>query len=214
MSIDTYATLQTAVDNWLARTDLSGRSPEFIALCEAKLNRDLRCTQMERRSYTTVNLSSNEPEFISLPTDFQTMRRVRLSSVTGKPRLQFKSGVQADEYRYATDNTSAQPVYFTVFGDEMELIPTPILAHTIEMVYRSNIPALASNSTNWLLTLAPDIYLYGALMEAAAFIKEDSRIATWAQGFSNALDGLNRLAQEQSNGAGPLEVRVSGVSVQ
>jgi hypothetical protein len=51
-------------------------------------------------------------------------------------------------------------------------------------------------------------------MEAAAFIKEDSRIATWAQGFSNALDGLNRLAQEQANGAGPLTVRVSGSSIQ
>ena len=39
MAISTYAELQTAVDNWLARTDLSGRSPEWIALFEAKVKR-------------------------------------------------------------------------------------------------------------------------------------------------------------------------------
>ncbi len=49
--------------------------PDFIRLCEAKLNRDLRSNKMEKRATALVNMDSDEPEFVSLPSDFQTMRR-------------------------------------------------------------------------------------------------------------------------------------------
>jgi hypothetical protein len=213
MAINTYATLLTAVENWLARSDtaLTDRIPEFIALFEAKMNRELRCNQMETRAYTTADTTDNEPEFVTLPSDFQTMRRVRLSSVTGKPRLTFLAGQQADDYRYSTANATGQPIYFTIFGDEMELLPTPDSDYTIEMVYRANIPALtAVNTTNWLLTLAPDLYLYGALMEASAYTAQDERVPVWYQAYQYALDGVNRLGIDQAYNAGPLEVRMVG----
>lgn len=213
MAISTFSELKTAVANWLARDDLTSRIPEFITLFEAKANRDLRCTQMEKRSYVTIDLDTDEPEFITLPSNFQTMRRARLSSVTGKPRLQFLSGMQMDAYRYSTANSTGQPIYFTVVGDELELAPTPDAEYTIEMVYRAYLTALSdAATTNWLLTLAPDAYLYGALMEAAPYMKDDARVATWAAGYSHAVDGLNRLAMDQSFGAGPLEVRLSQVT--
>ncbi len=213
MSIATYAELQTAVAEWLARDDLTNRIPDFIRLFEAKANRELRCNQMEKRVTTTVDLGSAEPEFITLPTDFQAMRRVRLPGVTGKPRMDFKSGAQADEYRAATANVSGQPCFFTIFGNELELIPTPQDAYIIEMVYRANVAPLSdSNTSNWLLTLAPDAYLYGALLESAPYIKEDSRIQTWASGYKYAMDGLNQLAQDQVYNAGPLVMTTSGVT--
>ena len=49
MAITTYSELQTAIDNWLARTDLAGRSPEFIALAEARMNRELETRSQEKR---------------------------------------------------------------------------------------------------------------------------------------------------------------------
>jgi hypothetical protein len=213
-TITDYDSLVTAVTEYLARdqdTTLIARIPTFIQLAEAKFNRVLFVRQMEQRSTTTVDTGADEPEFISLPTDFQSMRRVRLSSVTGKPCLEFKSGTQMDEYRFGISNVSGQPRYFTVFGSELELVPTPDGEYTIEMVYRKNIPALtSSNTTNWLLTLAPDLYLYGALLESAPYMKEDERIQTWALGLSTALDGLNRLGMTSAFNAGPMIVRSSG----
>lgn len=210
MAIGTYTELQSAIEDWLARADLDARIPEFIALAEAKFNRELRCNQMEKRSTATIDTGNDEPEFISLPGDFQSMKRVRLSSVEGKPQLEFKSQVGLDEYRTGIANSTGYPRYFTIIGDEMELCPSPDAEYTLEMVYRAYIPALASNSTNWLLTLAPDAYLYGALMEAAVHIKEDERVAMWAAGLKMAIDGLNRLAMDQAFGAGPLVMRTSG----
>lgn len=211
--IQTYTDLQNAVIEYLARdqdTTLIARIPTFIQLTEAKLNRDLFTRQMEQRSTALIDITQPEPEFIVLPTDFQSMRRVRLSSVQGKPPLEFKSGTQMDEFRYQWQDVPARPRFFTVFGTEMELGPTPDADYTVEMVYRQNIPALASNSTNWLLTLAPDIYLYGALLESAPYIKEDARIPTWALGFKTCLDGLNALGLTSTFNAGPMTVRPQG----
>lgn len=208
-----YASLQAAVTEYLARdqdTTLIARIPTFIQLAEAKFNRQLFVRQMEQRATVPVNLASSEPEFISLPGDFQSMRRVRLADVTGKPCLEFRSGTQIDEYRFGTSNVAGRPRYFTVFGDELELAPTPDTACTIEMVYRKKIPPLATNDPNWLLALAPDLYLYGALLESAPYIKEDGRIQTWGLGFSTALGELNNLGLTSTFNAGPMTVRISG----
>lgn len=212
MAISTYTELLAAGANWLARDDLTSRIPEFVTLCEAKLNRLLFVPQMETRSTSAVDTTDDEPEFISLPSDFQTMRRVRLSGVTGKPRLSFMTQTQLDDYRYSIDNVTDQPVYFTIMGSEMELAPTPNEDYALEMVYRKNIPALASNSTNWLLTLAPDIYLYGTLLEAMPFIKDDARVSLWASAFSTVLDDLNNLGFKQSFDSGPSTIWLPGVT--
>lgn len=214
MAINTFATLVSAGTEWLARDQdatLIARIPDFITLFEAKINRTLFVPQMETRSTTVVDTSTTEPEFISLPSNFQTMRRIRLSSVTGKPPLSFLSGTEIDTKRYRRDNVTGQPTHYAIIGSEIELLPTPNEDYTIEMVYRANIPALnASNTTNWLLTLAPDLYLYGVLLESAPYIKEDGRIQTWASGFSMALTDLNNLGFRQNFDAGPSDITLPG----
>jgi hypothetical protein len=213
MAISTYSELKTACANWMARTSLSDRIPEFITLAEAKFNRLLFVPQMEQRSTATVDTTSDDPQYITLPSDFQTMRRVRLNGVTGKPRLEFMSHTQIDDYRTCTDDVSGQPLYFSILGSEMELAPTPNEDYSLEMVYRKNIPALSdSNTTNWLLTFAPDAYLYGALMEAAAFMVEDERIPLWAAALKSVVDNINDLGERRAYGAGPSGISLPGVN--
>ena len=47
MTISTYSELQTAAGNWLNRSDLTSRLPEFIALAESRFNRILNVPEME-----------------------------------------------------------------------------------------------------------------------------------------------------------------------
>lgn len=216
MSITDFTTLKTVAVEYLARegdATLIARVPTFIQLFEAKMNRMLFVPQMEKRSTAAVNTGSTEPEFIALPGDFQSMRTVRLSGVTGKPRLSFMTPTQLEDYRYSIDNVTGQPIYFSVFGEEMELAPTPNEDYTLEIIYRSFLSALSdSNTSNWLLTLAPDLYLYGTLLESAPYIKEDGRIQTWAAGVSTALNDLNNLGARQSFDSGPTTVSLPGVT--
>lgn len=216
MAIATYSDLVSAVTEYLARDQdatLIARIPDFITLCEAKLNRLLLHPSMETRSTATVDTTDDEPEFVTLPGDFQSMRRVRLSGVTGKPRLEFMAQSQLEDYRYSIDNVSDQPVYYTIVGDEMELAPTPGEDYTIEMVYRANLDGLtSSNATNWLIELAPDVYLYGTLLEAAAYVQDDSRLSVWGTAFTSALEQLNMHGNRQSFDAGPSTVWLPGVT--
>jgi len=48
-----------------------------------------------------------------------------------------------------------------------------------------------SNTYNWLLQDAPDVYLYGTLMHTAPFLGEDARIPVWANLYQSALDSVN-----------------------
>src|SRR5882757_7207003 len=97
-----YASLQSAVIEYLARdqdTTLIARIPTFVQLFEAKMNRSLFVRQMEQRSIAVTDVLQSEPEFIALPADFQSMRRMRLTSVSCKPTLSFMSGQQIEEFR-------------------------------------------------------------------------------------------------------------------
>ena len=210
MPFDTYANLQIEITNYLARGDLAAEIPSFIALAEAKFNRALKCVEMDQRATAAIDINSDEPQFLSLPADYQSMRRVRISSIPGKPRLFFLPSDLLDEKRFAAQDAPGQPRYFTIFGGELELFPTPDAAYTLEMVYRRLIPPLALNVSNWLLLSHPDAYLYGALMEAEPYMKNDQRIATWAQGLSAVIDAINSSSNDAAFNAGPLAVRVSG----
>jgi hypothetical protein len=212
-----YTTLQAAVVDYLARdqdTALTARIPTLIQLVETKANRKLFVRQMEQRSTAQTDPNATEPEYIALPNDFQSMRRMRITAgASNIPYLQFKSNQQMDEFKLQSGNVSGEPQFFTIFGSEIELGPTPDGIYTIEMIYRQNIPPLATNSTNWLLTLAPDFYLYGTLLEATAQMKDDPRIAAWGALFAGAMNDLNDLGKLSQFNAGPLTVRPSGLAV-
>jgi hypothetical protein len=209
----TYDDLVQRCQDWLfGRVDLAAQVPTFIRLFEAKANRKLLCRQMETRVVATIDLTNTQLEFLDLPPNFQTMRRVRL--VNGgspqKPRLRFATGAQIDDLR-EKNMTAGQPVWFSIFGNSMELCPTPNAAYQIEMVYRIYLTPLSTvNETNWLLDLAPDGYLYGTLMEAAPYLHDDDRISVWAGGVQAAFADLNELSEEATFNAGPLTMRRKG----
>lgn len=215
LSITNYASLLTTLAAYAARDDLTSQGFWQLAvqLTEAKFNRILQCHDMEGRATASIDTLSSEPEFVSLPSDYQSMRRVRLSGVTGKPRLFFLTSESMDEKRFSAQNAPGQPRYFTILGEEMELFPTPDSAYTLEMTYRKIIPPLSANSTNWLLSTHPDAYLYGALMEAEPYMKNDQRITTWLAGLKLVTDQINSVSDLAVFNAGPLQMQVGGQAI-
>tara|TARA_R110000824_G_C14870016_1_gene642198 strand:- start:128 stop:634 length:507 start_codon:yes stop_codon:yes gene_type:complete len=82
-------------------------------------------------------------------------------------------------------STSGKPRAFTLFSDagvrKIRLGPSPDVVYTTSMLYLKKIDNLSvSNPTETMLTENPDIYLYGALLEAEPFLMNDARIGTWA----------------------------------
>ncbi len=77
-------------------------------------------------------------------------------------------------------------------GDEFQFIPIPDASYLVELTYWRRIPPLSdTNTTNWILSDHPDAYLYGALVQSAPYLMDDSRITTWGTLFTAALDDMN-----------------------
>jgi hypothetical protein len=83
-----------------------------------------------------------------------------------------------------------------VIANELQLGPKPDSVQTIEMLFYQTFQALSdSNPTNWVITNAPDVYLYGALLEAEPFLMNDARVQLWATAFRQSIADI----QEQDN---------------
>lgn len=187
MAITTYALLLSSVADYLNRADLTTQIATFATLAEAKFNRKLRVRDMLTRSTAT---SSNE--FVALPSDFLEHYSLELdvtSSTVDRPRLTFINAEEAKAYKSA--RLSGQVRYYSVIDGAFELLPAPTESQNLKMTYYAKIPALSdSNTSNWLLVRSPDLYLYGCLLEAQPYLKDDDRLATWAGVWQSTIDDM------------------------
>ena len=190
MAIGTYAELQTAVANWLDRDDLTDRIPEFIALAEARFNRVLRLRSMETKQ--TASTAAGQRNY-ALPADYIQMRNFQLNTSP----LTVLSYVTPEIYdRLGGGSTSGIPRFYTILSDEVSLGPIPGSVTTMEMLFYKRFTNLStSNVRNWLLSYAPDVYLYASMLEAEPFIMNDARVPLWGQALDRAVSDL----QEQDN---------------
>jgi hypothetical protein len=197
MALANYNDLKASVASWLARSDLTSQIPDFITLAEAKLNRSLRVRQMEQRSTATA------AEYMALPTLFQEMRNIK---TTGTPvyTLEQRAPFEMDAL---DDGSTGRPSRYALIANQIRLAPAPDTTYTLEIDYWESIPPLADNATNWLLTAAPDIYLYGSLLEAAAFMLDDPRIPLWQAAYTQVIGQLQSADRRARWSGSPLAVR-------
>lgn len=195
--LSTYTELRAAVATHLARADLTTPIVDFITLAEAKLNRILRVRQMEQRSTATAT------EYMALPTGFLELRNIQLNQ-TPKVALDM---VSPDEIDRNYSGSSGIPVVYCLLANQLQLGPAPDGTYTVEVDYYEVIPPLASNSSNWLLSLAPDIYLYGALLEAAAFLIDDPRVPLWQAAFTQVVGQMQSMDRNARWSGSRLRVR-------
>lgn len=188
MALD-YSDLQIKVAAFLDRADLETQIPTFILMAEAAINRDVRHWQMEKRSEATF-----DERYEVLPTDWISAVRV---SVGGDTQLDLLSQAKMLEYRENSANTAGKPLYYTISAGQIELYPTPDSEYQGSMIYMGKVPELSdAEPTNWLLTEAPDLYIYGTLIHSAPYLQEDSRTAIWAGLYNSAVNALNDASDE------------------
>jgi len=191
MAIGTFAQLKTAAANWLDRSDLTDRIPEFITLAEARFNRILRIRDMETVS-TAITTTAGTREY-NLPTGYVQMKEFHLST---DPITSLAYITPEMMSRLWAGSGTGKPQVYTIIADKVRLGPSPGDAYTTSMLYYKAFTALSdSATTNDMLTNNPDIYLYGVLLEAEPFLMNDQRVQLWATAFRQAIADV----QDQDN---------------
>ena len=183
MALSTYDELKTSIANWADRDDLTNFIPDFIALTEARFNRALRLRSMEQKQIAmTVGGQSN----YALPVNYLQMREFRLNN---NPTVSLT--YVSPEIFEAWNLGSGVPKFYTIIANEIRIGPTPAGVYEMEMLFWRKFPNLSPTvASNWMLLNAPDVYLYGSLLELEPFIQNDARIAVWGSGYSKAIENI------------------------
>lgn len=182
-----YDWLKAAIASWLHRSDLTLQIPDFIMLAESEINTVMRTRLMEVDDALTLTAGTRT---IALPDIY--LEPIRLDLVfTGRDNetLTYQA---PNQMRIETQTGAAyQPQFWTVNGDNIEF---PAVADVDYSVLFRNLQGfdIATTSTNSLLTKYPGVYLFGSLLQAAPYIANDARMATWETMYRRILTLANR----------------------
>jgi hypothetical protein len=65
------------------------------------------------------------------------------------------------------------------------------LAYEFEVLYYERLQPLdSSNQSNWFTTYAPQALLYGSLLQAMPYVKNDERMQMWQQNYDLIIQTL------------------------
>jgi hypothetical protein len=178
-AVMTYTSLAADIESYLERTDTAtvNKIPTFIMLAEQVI-----ASQIKFLGNLTVNVSTmvqGDP-VIAKPARWHKTVSMNVT-VDG-----VKSPVFLRKYEYLREywpeaTTEDIPKFYADYDYTHWLIaPTPADAYTFEVLYYERVQPLdASNQTNWFTEYAPQALLYGSLLQAMPFLKNDERMPMW-----------------------------------
>ena len=115
MAISTYSELQSSMADFLNRSDLTSVIPTFIALGEARMNRDIRHWQMENRASTTI-----DGQYLTKPSDWVETIRLHLTGQNTSAMDLLSTQAMADK-RQGAENVAGKPKYYAHSEGQFEV---------------------------------------------------------------------------------------------
>lgn len=171
----TYDNLITTVEQYLERNDAAvvNQIPTFITLCEYEIAQQIK-TLGQQQVVTSTMLTGNPV----IPKPARWRKSVSMNIVNGDNY----QPVYLRKYEYLknyspADTATGVPLYYADYDYDHWLVsPTPDQDYTFEVLYYERIQPLDSaNQTNWITQNAPNAMLFGTLLQAMPFLKNDQR---------------------------------------
>ena len=187
-----YASLVTNVQRYLARSDLADDVPGFIQSWEERFYRSPKNFGYWMDATLSGTIASN---VLAVPA---ALLQLKVAYVSGNPASRLEQVSLEQLYgTYPRNSYTGIPVWIARDGNNFVFGPEPDSAYTIGGTYWAKPTLLRSyasdSAAHWIILNAPDLPLYGALLEAESFLKNDGRIAVWSQMYSAALQDYRDL---------------------
>ncbi len=187
----TYTNLGTTVISYLqnAAPDVVAQMDTFIMLAQRRLAKDAKTLGVE--TYFDSQTVPNNPLLQKQANWRNTLSfTIKTEQNVQKPLL-----LRSYEYCVLYNESGSQglPLYYADFGfDQWILSPIP------DQIYRTRaafyqLPPLIDQNTpqNWFTQNAPECLIYATLYETASYLKDDQRMPTWFQMYTQAVESLN-----------------------
>jgi len=178
-SVMTYDSLVENIQSYLERNDTAtlDKIPLFIMLAEQVI-----ASKIKFLGNLTVNTSNMVANNAVIAKPARWHKTVSMNITVAGERQPVL--LRKYEYlrNYAPDPTeTGMPKYYADYDYSNWLVaPTPDSAYDFEVLYYERVQPLdSSNQTNWFTVYAPQALLYGSLLQAMPFLKNDDRIPMW-----------------------------------
>jgi hypothetical protein len=192
-----YATLQTAIANWLNSDDLTTFLPNFTQNAESMLYKELRIRAMETALSGTI-----AGGVLAVPSDYLELK---YAYVNASP-ITFLQRVPPEQLltEYPLRSGSSYPRLISREAENFIFGPYPSAVDVAGIYYARLDPLSGSNTTNWFTANAPDALLYGSLLAAESFIQGDPRIPLWKAAYDMAVKAIkDEERRENHSGSAP-----------
>jgi len=202
-SVMTYDSLVENIQSYLERNDAStlDKIPLFIMLAEQVI-----ASQIKFLGNLTVNTSTMTAGANVIDKPARWHKTVSMNiTVAGERQPVFNRRYEyLREYWPDPAQTEVPKFYCDYDYTHWMVAPTPALAYDFEVLYYERVQPLdSSNQTNWFTIYAPQALLYGSLLQAMPFLKNDDRVPLWQAQYKLIMDILTaedklRIADRQA----------------
>lgn len=214
MALDgTYSGLLLSIASFANRDELAATIPDFVTLFESNANTEASIRTQFNRTYTVVTTVASL-DYISTPADYLGTDALLIAPATGTLNvLKPYGGAAAMFTDYPDAMMGGLPKGFINLTSKLQFAPTPDAAYATRLYYYQKIPALATYSTNWLLTNYPQIYLFGSLVAMESFLgNDDVALSKWGNLYDNAIQKLGGATDRNKYGGSSLQVAIDAVA--
>jgi hypothetical protein len=191
------------------RADLTLVIPDFITLFETTANAELPLRT--RYNLTTASLTTVAgTATAALPSDF--LEAKALINQTD-PKEVLKNASASQLYTANPNAATGRPKGYTYTSSGLELAPVPDSAYTLKLYYYQRITSLSgTTTTNWLLQYFPNLYLFGSLVAAEAYLGTDPRLQTWKDFYADLVAKLAAANERSQFGGSPLTAQADAIA--
>lgn len=206
MAIQRLADLRDTVRDWANRKDIADQIvDDFINIAQARATRLLRIPAIQ--TVATVTITDGA---FTLPLDYVETTDLSLEVSNGVVTLERKPLSEVEALRTGASN-SGVPRHFARKGASVLIAPTSQAPDTASLYYWYAPPVLQEDDdTNWFVTDAPEVLLYGALKELSGFIKDNSSLPIWESQFQAAMVEVQNMADRAEESGSTLSVTLGG----
>tara|TARA_R100000541_G_scaffold11941_1_gene20207 strand:- start:231 stop:875 length:645 start_codon:yes stop_codon:yes gene_type:complete len=197
----TFATLKTAIQDYTdnAESTFVTNLPNFIKAAEDRI---LEAIDLEYFRKNVTSAMTPSDQFLTVPDDLLAVFSLQITT-SGSENFLLQKDVNFLREYTPNASTTGVPRYYAVFSvDHFLLAPTPNSAYTVELhyFYRPTSLVDSGSSTTWISDNAPNVLLYGSLLEAYIFMKgEPDIIALYEKRFMDGLSRLKDLGEAREN---------------
>lgn len=171
----------------------------FVQQAEQRVYNFVQLPSLRRN--VTGNLTSGN-KYLSCPLDFLSVYSLAVIDGNGDYQYLLNKDVNFIRQAYPSPTDEGLPAYYAIFGpnsvdvDELSIIvgPMPDDDYEVELHYFYYPESIVTAQTSWLGDNFDSVLLYGALLEAAAFMKSDADvIANYKARYDEAMTLLRNL---------------------